>query len=432
MNHRSRSLGRRAFLKAGAVAMVSFGAGPGFLGRAALAAVAKPGRPKVLVALFLRGAMDGLAAVTPLSPQRQLQALRPRLWLGAQRAAGAARLLDLGTGFGLHPAFAPLLPLWQAGQLAVVHAVGSPDPTRSHFDAQNFMETGMPGWKGTAGGWLNRVAGRLGHEATPLRAVALSQTLPRSLSGPVPALAIADLARFRVRSDGDGNGFEALYGEASQRLLRETARETFEAEHTLERLDPRRYQPAPGAHYPQTRLGNSLRQIAFLIRSQIGLEIAFAESGGWDTHVLQGRESGTFARRAADLGQSIAAFWLDLGVHRDDVALMTMTEFGRTAYENGSGGTDHGHGSCLFVLGTEVAGGAVHGSFPGIDRDALYEGRDLAVTTDFRSVFAEVAARHLGVEDDAEIFPGWQGPRLPLWRQPAQPGTDLESGSAFP
>ena len=415
---------RRVFLKAGGLALFSIGmSGPGpvFLGRAALAAQPAGGRRKVVVALFQRGAMDGLAAVPPLA-EHGLARLRPRLALSAARAAGDAALRDLGVGFGLHPALAPLLPQWRDGSLAIVHAVGSPDPTRSHFDAQDYMESGTPGRKGTSSGWLNRVSGLLGHEATPFRSVAITAALPRALYGPSPALAVSDLEEFRLGLPGArgsaeaGRGFEALYEETTTRLLRETAGETFEAAELLQRLDPARYRPAAGAEYPRSPLGDSLRQIAMLIKAGVGLEVAFAESGGWDTHVQQGGASGTFARRASDLARSIAAFWRDLGAHRDDVVLLTMTEFGRTARENGSGGTDHGHGSCMFVLGGDVDGGKVHGKFPGIDRDALYEGRDLAVTTDFRAVFAEVAGHHLAVADDQAIFPGWRGARLPLFR----------------
>ncbi|MEE8524294.1 MAG: DUF1501 domain-containing protein [Thermoanaerobaculia bacterium] len=185
----------------------------------------------------------------------------------------------------------------------------------------------------------------------------------------------------------------------------------------LEKLDVSSYRPAAGARYPKSPLGRSLQQIAFLVKSDVGLEVAFAESSGWDTHVQQGTANGSFAQRAADLSRSIAAFWHDLGTYRDDVVVMTMTEFGRTVAENGSGGTDHGHGSCLFVLGNDVDGGKVHGDFPGLDRDVLYEGRDLPVTTDFRAVFSEVAGRHLGIDDDAVLFPGWTGGRIPLIRR---------------
>ena len=395
-------LTRRLFLKSGGVALFALGAGPQFLTRTALAA---QGRRKVLVTIFQRGAMDGLMAVTPLS--EDLRTLRPRL------AMGAKDLVDLGVDFGLHPAFEPLLPLWKEQRLGIVHAVGSPDSTRSHFDAQDYMETGTPGRKGTPSGWLNRAVGLLGHEGTPFQAVAMTSALPRSLYGDAPALAVRDLADFRAPSAGQS--FEALYKETSQKVLRDTAGDTFQAMDMLTPEKIARYRPANGAEYPTSPLGQALRQIALLIKSDVGLEVAFAESGGWDTHVQQGTVNGSFARQARDLAQSIHAFWTDLGPSwQDDVLLSTMTEFGRTVRENGSGGTDHGHGSCLFVLGNQVQGGRVHGNFPGLD--ALYEGRDLPVTTDFRAVFCELAGRHLGIKEDGKLFPGWAGKRLPLLR----------------
>lgn len=420
------SMDRRIFLKGGGFALFSLGVGPSFLGRAALG-VSEPGafrRRKTLVTLFQRGAMDGLMAVPTLEDDK-LRALRPRLALSAARqrrgAAGEdGTALDLDGRFGLHPSFDPLLPLWKDGRLGIVHAVGSPDPTRSHFDAQDYMETGTPGRKGTPTGWLNRVSGLLGHEATPWRSVAMTSALPRSFYGPAPSLAVTNLEDFRVRlpvaggAKVAGKGFEALYEEASQEILRDTAGDTFQALDMLDQENLRSYRPAAGVEYPRSPLGDSLRQIAFLIKSNVGLEVAFAESGGWDTHVNQGVTTGSFARRAADLAQAISAFWTDLGTYRDDVLVMTMTEFGRTVAENGSGGTDHGHGSCLFVLGNQVAGGRVYGDFPGLGTKDLYEGRDLPVTTDFRSVFASVAEGHLGIRDDGTLFPGWEGPRLPL------------------
>jgi uncharacterized protein (DUF1501 family) len=411
---------RRAFLKGGSLALFAVGGagGPAFLARAALAAASD--RRRVLVAIFQRGGMDGLAAVAPLGEERRLGSLRPRLALPAARAAGEDRLLDLGVGFGLHPALAPLLPLWREGALAVVHAVGSPDPTRSHFDAQDYMESATPGVRSTSSGWLNRVCGELGHEASPLRALALAASLPRSLTGPEPAVAVADLSQ--VAAPGGrgaplaGRGFEALYRQTSQELLRGAGRESFEAVELLEGVRARLRAPTPLVEYPATPLGRSLRQIALLVRADVGLEVAFAETGGWDTHVLQGGEAGTFAQRAGELGSALAAFWEDLGAWRDAVVVLTMTEFGRTVAENGSGGTDHGHGSCLFVLGSSVEGGRVHGTLPPLDPDALYEGRDLPVTTDFRAVFAEVAGKHLRIADDRDLFPGWSGRRIPLLR----------------
>jgi uncharacterized protein (DUF1501 family) len=405
---------RRLFLKAGGVALFTMGAGPQFLARAAQAAQSPSGRRKVLVTIFQRGAMDGLMAVSPVDGS--LGAFRPRLAMSAARSAADQSLLDLGAGFGLHPGFEPLLPFWKEKRLGIVHAVGSPDPTRSHFDAQDYMETGTPGRKGTPSGWLNRAVGLLGHEGSPFRAVALTPALPRSLYGDEPAIAVTDLADFRVSPAAPkaADGFEALYSQTSQQVLRHTAGETFRAMAMLTPETVARYRPADGAEYPRTPLGEAMRQIALLIKSDVGLEVAFAESSGWDTHVQQGTANGTFARQARDLAQSIHAFWIDLGTRQDDVLLTTMTEFGRTVRENGSGGTDHGHGSCLFVLGNRLDGGKVHGDFRGLSQAALFEGRDLPVTTDFRAVFCELAGKHLGIRDDTTLFPGWTGKRLPL------------------
>lgn len=416
-------LNRRAFLKTSGLSLVTFGLGPSFLERAAWAAAAPApsAKRKTLVTIFQRGAMDGLAAV-PLLDDATLGRLRPRLALSAARGANEA-LLDLDGRFGLHPSLGALAPFYREGRLAVVHAVGSPDATRSHFDAQDFMETGTPGKKGTPTGWLNRVVGELGHEGTPFRAVALTPSLPRSLYGPAPAVAVTNLADFRVRLPGAeaaaataGQGFEALYRDTSQKLLRASGSDAFDAVEMLAAKNLGSYRPAPGADYPASPLGAALRQIAMLIKADVGLEVAFAESGGWDTHVQQGAAQGNFARRAADLAGAMAAFWTDLGGASDQVVLMTMTEFGRTVRENGSGGTDHGHGSCLFLLGNRVAGGKVHGKLESLAPEALFEGRDLPVSTDFRAVFTEVAGRHLGATDGAALFPEWSGGKISLFK----------------
>ncbi len=417
---------RRAFLKSGIFTMfsASLGGTPFFLRRTALAAENDPGyrRRKTLVTIFQRGAMDGLMAVPPLDDPLFAK-LRPTLAMDAARAAGENATLDLNGKFGLHPGFSPLLPFFQENRLAIVHGVGSPNPTRSHFDAQDYMESGTPFRKGTSSGWLNRAVGELGHEGTPFRAVAMTQTLPRSLYGSEPALAIADLQDYRINLPGmptavgaTEQNLEALYRQTTQDLLQSSGNRSFEAMKTLSATEIRNYRPANGAKYPKTPLGQSLRQIALLIKAGVGLEVAFAESGGWDTHVQQGTTRGAFARRAEDLAQSIAAFWRDLGeTWQDNVMLMTMTEFGRTVRENGSGGTDHGRASCMFVLGNRVDGGKVHGSIPDrLEVEALADGRDLPVTTDFRAVFADVAGEHLNISGDDVIFPGWEGQRLAL------------------
>ena len=418
---------RRLFLKTASLSMIALGSvgTPPFLGRLAETARASGlvRRRKTLVTIFQRGAMDGVMAVPPLGDSGLMQ-LRPRLAMSERERDAARRLLDLGDGFGLHPAFETLHPYYKEGSLAIVHGVGSPNTTRSHFDAQDYMETGTPFRKGTPSGWLNRAIA-LAHEQehTPFRAVSLTPAMPKSLYGDEEALAVADLSQFRVhdakrrRLNVDmSKGFESMYEQTTIELLRGTGEESFDAIDTLEQLDVSSYRPANGAQYPNSPLGRALRQIAFLVKAQVGLEVAFAESGGWDTHVQQGTVQGAFANRARDLSQSIDAFWTDLGVHRDDVVLMTMTEFGRTVHENGSGGTDHGRASCMFVLGAGVAGGRVHGSIPRLVPGELEDGRDLPVTTDFRALFAGVAGHHLAINDDDALFPDWDGERLPLMR----------------
>ena len=438
-------LSRRAFTKSGGLALFAVGVGgvPSFLARAARAATAAPpvSRRKTLVAIFQRGAMDGLAAVQPLADPH-LASLRPRLALPLSTEQGDGGLLALSDGFGLHPALAPLAPLYHEGQLAVIHGAGSPMPTRSHFDAQAYMETGILGDKSVRSGWLNRAVGLAGHEAhaphadTPFRAVAIGPSVPRALMGPHPALAIASLDRFTLPT-GTGaftaDGLDALYRQTaadvlgadslsrSGGMLQASGRESLDAADLIARATARAYRPEHGADYPRRKLGNQLRQVAHLIKLDVGLEIAFVEFGGWDTHV---RQTHSFRRQAADLARSIEAFWTDLGERRDDVVLMTMTEFGRSVRENGSAGTDHGRGSCLFVLGTGVDGGKVHGEPLALAPDALEDGRDLPVTTDFRAVFSSVAAGHLGVplgrpagtSERDRLFPNWDGRPLPLLR----------------
>ncbi len=343
-------LNRRILLKAGGLGLLSLGAGPRFLDRLLSAAQDTP-RPKVLVSIFLRGAMDGLMAVPPLGGETSLAKLRPRLAMGAARSESSP-VVDLDAGFGLHPAFSPLLPFWHDGRLAIVHSVGSPNPTRSHFDAQDFMETGTPWRKGTQSGWLNRVAERMAGGASPFSAVSITPVLPRSLYGEMPALAITDLAEFGLRSyRGEAlavqvrEHLETLYDEGAGGTLHQRGGEMFEAMKLISPDELHKYRTRHGRAYPQSKLGQGLLQIAYLIKAGVGLRIACTETESWDTHVAQGTVSGPFAERATDLAQSIAAFWRDIERYQDDVIVLTMTEFGRTVRENGSGGTDHGHGS---------------------------------------------------------------------------------------
>lgn len=391
-------LTRRIFLKDSALAMVGIGVLPSWLARSAWAQ-APGGRRNVLVAIFQRGAVDGLNLVIPHA-ERDYFALRPTI------AVPRHQILDLDGFFGLHPALAPLLPLWKDGALAAVQAAGSPDPTRSHFDAQDFMESGTPGNKSTDDGWLNRVLGRAPAPASPLRAVALDAQLPLTLQGPAPAVAIHDLAQFRL--GGAEALFASLYDHASDALLRPAGQDTFQALNLVRQLDPGRYQPAAGADYPPNHpLGRSLRQLAQLIKADVGVEVAFADVGGWDHHVNEGGAQGQLATNLAGFGAALRAFWTDLGPRQQDVLVVTMSEFGRTVRENGNRGTDHGHANVMFALGAGVRGGKVYGDWPGLAGDQLYQNRDLAVTTDFRAVLSEAVGRHLGVRDLAQVFPGY-------------------------
>lgn len=380
------------------------------------------GRKKVLVCIFQRGAMDGLMAVTPFTDP-YLQAARPDLFIPAVKKGNGKSLLDLDGRFGLHPSLETFMPLFQEKRLAIVHGMGSPNKTRSHFDAQDYMESGTPFSKGTASGWLNRAIGLMGHDASPFRAVSLTSSLPRSFYGEQPAIAIRDLRDFAVQVKGNASvatqtakSFEDLYDQTSSTLLKQTGKESFEAVKMLQQADVRQYKPENNAEYPRTSLGNSLRQIAQLIKMDVGLEVAFAESGGWDTHLNQGADSGVFARNAKDLAESMTAFWNDLEKYQADLTVMTMTEFGRTVKQNGTRGTDHGRASCAFILGNQVNGGKVHGTVKPLAVENLEDGRDLSVTTDFRTVFNEVATRHLQIADRGTMFPDFTARPLGLVR----------------
>jgi uncharacterized protein (DUF1501 family) len=402
-------LTRRALLKAGACALVAVAAPPRFLARAANAADA---RRKVLVAVFQRGAVDGLSMVVPYG-DRDYAAARASIAIRPPGGGDADAAQDLDGFFALHPALEPLMPMWRTRALAVVHACGSPDRTRSHFDAQDYMESGTPGVKSTPDGWLARAVGTRAAPSSPFRAVALEPTLPRILRGDAGAISLTSLERFDVRASAEAavvrKGFESLYEQSVQDLLHGTGRETFEAVRMLKSANAARLAPENNAEYPRSRLGQSLRQIAQLIRSDVGLEIAFTDADGWDTHVGQGAEQGQLANRLRDFGASLAAFVQDLGDRMGDVVILTMSEFGRTVAENGNRGTDHGHATAMLLLGGGVRGGKVYGRWPGLARERLYEGRDLAVTTDFRALFAEVAGRQLGIARPATLFPGWTG-----------------------
>jgi len=407
-------MNRRYFIKSGSIALASFGVmttAPSFLKRALAESLEKNGKRKTLIAIFQRGAVDGLNVVVPFGESAYYD-MRPNIAIPKPNG-GAEAAINLDGYFGLHPAIAAFKPLWDSKRLAIVHASGSPDSTRSHFDAQDYMESGTPGVKSTRDGWLNRYLQAKTDESKSLfRAVSMTQQMPRAMQGKAPTLAISNLADFRIRagqtSDSVQGGFESLYDEAVNDALHGTGKETFEAINYLKQVNPAQYKAENGAAYPTTPLGNALRQTAQLIKAGVGLEVAFADIGGWDTHVNEGNQQGQLSNLLRQFSQAIAALYTDLGQRMDDVVILTMSEFGRTARENGNRGTDHGHANAMFVVGNSVRGGKVYGQWPGLKSDQLYEGRDLALTTDFRDVFGEIAHKHLGASNLKAVFPGYE------------------------
>jgi uncharacterized protein (DUF1501 family) len=407
---------RRYFLKSGGLALASVGlvgSAPSFLRRVVEAqglTAAPNGRRKTLISIFQRGAVDGLNMVVPHG-DRAYYELRPQIAIAQPGRAESA--VDLDGFFGLHPSMASLKRLWDEKRMAVVHAVGSPDNTRSHFDAQDYMESATPGVKSTQDGWLNRlVLSRPDPKATPFRAISMTQNLPRAMQGRAAAVAMRNLSDFQIRAGAYTSsvqgGFEGLYEQGVGDVLRGTGKETFEAVNFLKKVNPAQYKPEHGAQYPRGEFGNALVQIAQLIKAGVGLEVAFTDVGGWDTHRGQGGARGQLANLLGQFAQGLYALVTDLGPERmQDVVVLTMSEFGRTVRQNGTQGTDHGHANAMLVIGGAVRGGKVYGKWPGLKEEQLHEGRDLALTTDFRDVFGEVASKHLSGVDLKKVFPGY-------------------------
>ena len=402
---------RRVFLRNSALAMIGAGTAPLWLERALYAVDAPAPRKKILVAIFQRGAADGLNVVVPHA-EKAYYALRPTIAIPRPTSAEEKRAdaaIDLDGFFGLHPSLAPLKPLFDQQHLAIVDAVGSPDPTRSHFDAQDYMESGTPGLKSTDSGWMNRALPKA-DKPSPVRAVALGPTLPRTLRGGQSAVSMQSIGAFQVRDPQAAMEFQKMYQASKDPVMQSTARETFEAMAMLQAIQKQPYSPAAGANYPRAPLGESLKQIAQLIKSDVGMEMAFADIANWDHHVNevgQKASEGQLANLLQTFGQALSAFWTDMGDRMADIAVVTMSEFGRTARENGNRGTDHGHANCMFVMGGDVKGGKVYGQWPGLEREQLYEARDLALTTDFRDVLGELVSRHTGNPSLGGVFPGY-------------------------
>ncbi len=375
------SITRRVFLRNSGLTLVGTAAIPAFLTRAAYPAKSLPAQNKRLVVIFQRGAADGLNIVVPHA-EPAYYAMRPSINVPREE------VIDLDGFFGLHPSMAPLQPLWKQRHLAIVHAAGSPHPTRSHFAAQDFMESGTPGVRTTEDGWLSRALHSLPQPSTSaLRALSLRPSLPRILSGTVPPFARCDRS-----------ADSSLHG---------VAQETPDVIKMLRSADPANYRPAANAHYSNGHFGDSLKRLAQLIKANLGVQVAFADIGGWDHHVNEGSTQGQIANLLHEFSQSLAAFCTDLGDLAEDTVVVSMSEFGRTVRENGNRGTDHGHANVMFVMGGPVKGGKVYGRWPGLDQSQLYQGRDLAVTTDFRQVLGEAVYKHLGNKALDQVFPGF-------------------------
>lgn len=393
---------RRSFMKTAGLGFLALGLPPPFLVRAA--GVKQSARGKVWVVVFQRGGMDGLNVVIPFKDSAYY-ALRPSIAV-AEPAAGAEHAIDLDGFYALHPALAPLKSIYDKGQLAIVHAAGSPDNTRSHFDAQDYMEIGTPGIKSTADGWLNRYLNSKPTGDSPFRGVAVSPQTPRMLAGPASTLTISSIEEFRLRNAAAAPALQKLYTGSADPLFRRAGNSLFDAMARLRSVEAKI--PPSTASYPTGKFAVGLKQIARLIKADVGLEIAYSELGGWDTHVAEGGATGQLANRLKELGDGLGAFYQDLGDRMEDVVLVTLSEFGRTARENGNRGTDHGHANVMFVIGGRVRGGKVYGRWPGLAPEVLYEGRDLDLTTDYRSVCGEILARHMGQHDVTRIFPGFR------------------------
>ncbi len=402
-NFKEVKLSRRDFLKVSGVLATSmaFYTMPKWV----LAAASSPSLSgKTLVVLFQRGAADGLNIVVPFKDAIYRNS-RPTIGLG--EPGQDKGVIDLDGHFGLHPALEPLMPLWKSGNFALIQAVGSPDGTRSHFDAQDNMETGTPGIKITTDGWLNRALQTFPKVSkSSIAAVAVSPRLPRILRGDFPVTTFTNLQNYRFYGGADEEAsFDAMYDQSIDSLLSGAGRETSESVDALQKVLAEGPQNAEDAGYPKSKESQSFFQLARVIKAKLGLKVGFVDIGGWDDHV---QEENRLQKGLTDLGGALAAFYKDLGDQSGDVLLVSLTEFGRTLQENGNRGTDHGHASIMLLLGGGIKGGKVYGRWPGLEPENLFEGRDLQVTTDFRQVLTEALASHLGIMDVTSIFPSFQ------------------------
>ncbi len=382
---------------------------PAWMPRVALGPRDAPTQGDILVCIFMRGAADGLNLVVPHG-DKDYYTHRDTLALKQPDSSNPDAAIDLNGFFGLHPNLRPLLDIYNAGDLAIVHAVGSPDPTHSHFDAMDFMERGTPGEKSIPTGWIGRHLQQVANaNQSPFRAVGMGSLLQASLRGPVPATALASIAEFHLQGDPKGaqaiqQALAALYEGTG--LVESEGQQTLQAMRDLANVAQSNYSPANGATYPQSPFGKSLATVAQLVKAGMGLEVACVDIGGWDTHVQQGAVSdGQMPRLIAEFAQGLAAFYADLQDQMQRITVVTMSEFGRRVQENNSHGTDHGHGNVMFLMGGGINGRKVYGDWPGLSADKLYGPGDLAITTDFRDVLGEIVQKRLRNSNLSAVFP---------------------------
>lgn len=400
---REASLPRRELLTVGALGLLWWAGARPSLAQAAFQV--KQEHDRVLVVIFLRGGCDGLNVIAPYGEDAYYKS-RPSIAL-AKPGAGGGSLVDLDGFFGLHPAMASLDGLYKEGQMAAVQAVGSGDRTLSHFEAMSTMERGLATETDSGGGgWLGRHLVSTPGKSSPLRAVALSSVMPDSLGGALGALAIESLSDYRLKADDASllSSLTALYKTGDDPMA-QAGRDTLAVLNSLKKLNPAGYVPERGAAYPETGLGKGLKETAFLIKNDLGLEVACLDMGLWDTHVTQGGSTGWHATLLKELADSVSAFMTDLGKERDRVTLVIQTEFGRRVDENSGLGTDHGRASMMLLAGGGVKGGKVYGRWPTLAKDKQDDG-NLAVTTDYRDVLAEVLDKRLATASLDKVFPG--------------------------
>lgn len=406
-------VGRRDVLRSGAL----LGAGavlPTWMPRMSFAPITTGIRGDALIVIFLRGAADGLNMIIPYVEESYYQ-MRPTLAIPQPDANGSsqgARALDLNGYFGLHPALHPILPIWEQGHFIPVIACGAPDESRSHFKAMELMERGLTDERGPASGWIGRHLATLENgNPSPLRAVGFGEATPRSLHGSIPITALKSITDFHL------NGNEAMASRmrsvitslySGDQVLHQMGRETLNVIETIEQIYPNENRASGTMAYPETDFGYGLQQIAVLIEAEVGLEVAALDLGGWDTHFTQGASEGIMARLLAELGNGLAAFYDQVQDKMNNITVVIMTEFGRRVKENASLGTDHGHGSIMFLMGGNLHGSKVHGVWPGLDDGQLIGPGDLAVTTDYRDVLAEILMKRMHNHAIETVFPGYE------------------------